>query len=130
MARLMHCSIKEVMDDPLGKAAAFARENKLICVLKDVVTVITDGERVWLCHTGCSGMATGGSGDVLAGTIAGVAAQGMAPFNAAAAGVWIHGTAGTNAARRIGDHGMLASDIIRELPDTIRQLYDTRTKRI
>lgn len=123
MARLMHCSIKEVMDDPPGKAAAFARENKLICVLKDAVTVITDGERVWLCHTGCSGMATGGSGDVLAGMIAGFAAQGMAPFNAAAAGVWIHGSAGTNAARRAGDHGMLASDIIRELPDTIRQLY-------
>ena len=123
MARLTGCSVKEICADPVGYAASYARENQLICVLKDAVTVITDGKSISLCHTGCSGMATGGSGDVLAGMVGSLLAQGMPPFEAAVAGVWLHGCAGTKAAKTLGESGMLSSDIIRAIPQVLRELY-------
>jgi NAD(P)H-hydrate repair Nnr-like enzyme with NAD(P)H-hydrate dehydratase domain len=67
-------------------------------------------------------MASGGSGDVLAGMIAGLAGQGIPPFEAACAGVWLHGRAGDLAAAEKSQASMIATDLIGKLPDAIREL--------
>ena len=122
MSRLLGCRIQDVLADPAGAAVKLAASCRVICVMKDHETVITDGRRVCINHTGCDGMATGGSGDVLTGIITGLAAQGMSPFDAAAAGVWIHGRAGEAAAAELGVRSMLAGDIIRFLPQVFLEL--------
>ena len=72
--------------------------------------------------TGNPGMASGGMGDVLGGLVAGLAAQGLAPFDAACAGVYLHGRAGDRVAWRTSQAGMSAGDVIEELPDVFREL--------
>jgi len=72
--------------------------------------------------TGNPGMASGGSGDVLAGLIAGLAAQGIAPYQAACAGVWMHGKAGDLAAAATSQASMLATDIMEKLPEAFRAI--------
>ena len=119
MARLTGLSAAQVCEDPVRTAAAFAAEHELICVLKDAVTVVTDGRRTCLINTGCSGMATGGSGDVLTGVICSLLAQGMRPFEAAFTGAWLHGKAGSAAAKAVGERGMTAGDIVRHLPEVM-----------
>lgn len=81
-------------------------------VLKDARTVITDGEQLYLNTYGNSGMATGGSGDVLAGIIASFSAQGAKTIDAARLGVLAHALAGDAAMKKCGNHGLMASDII------------------
>lgn len=102
--------------DRLKSAVAFAKENGCILVLKGHGTLTTDGETTYLNTTGNPGMAVGGSGDVLAGIIVGLLGQGISPLQAAAAGVWLHGAAGDRSARRIGQYGMLPTDLLEDLP--------------
>lgn len=97
-------------------AVALAKELQSIVVLKGHETVITDGESSYINHTGNPGMAVGGSGDVLAGVIAGLLGQGISPLKAAACGVWLHGAAGDLCEKEIGQYGMLPSDILGVLP--------------
>jgi hydroxyethylthiazole kinase-like uncharacterized protein yjeF len=100
-------------------AAAFARRDaggKTVVVLKGHETVVTDGERYSINHTGNPGMATGGSGDVLTGIITALLCQGLAPFDAARLGVHVHGLAGDLAAAELGQVSMIASDLIDYLP--------------
>lgn len=86
-------------------------------VLKDSVTVVAQPDGSLYLNTGGNpGMARGGSGDVLAGIIASLAAQGIEPGPAAAAGVYLHAAGGDRAAQRLSQYGMLPSDIIDELP--------------
>jgi NAD(P)H-hydrate epimerase len=73
-----------------------------------------------------AGLASAGTGDVLAGVIAGLLAQGLKLFDAAAAGVYIHGMAGEAVKERLGDAGMIASDLLPELPVIIKQLKASR----
>ena len=94
---------------------------KPVVVLKGAGTLVTDGERVYKNTTGNPGMATGGSGDVLTGTIAGLIAQRMPPFEAAVMGVHYHGVAGDLAAKKLGEASMIASDLIEFLPDAFRR---------
>jgi NAD(P)H-hydrate epimerase len=70
-------------------------------------------------------MATAGSGDVLAGMIGGLLAQGLDPLDAAIAGVWIHGRAGDVAAERLSQHSMIAGDILRAVPEVFREMEGT-----
>ncbi len=112
MSRLTGKSVKEILADPAGVAKTFAKERECIVLLKDARTVITDGVRVCINTTGCSGMATGGSGDVLTGMIVSLMAQGLPPFEAACLGAYLHGKAGEAAAAEKGDAGMLAGDLI------------------
>ena len=80
-----------------------------------------DPERRWIVRLVFpAGMATGGSGDVLSGIIASLTAQGMEPYNAACLGVYLHGLAGDEAAARLGEHAMIASDIIDALPSVLK----------
>lgn len=97
-------------------AEMLARDLGCIVVLKGHRTVITDGNSGYINKTGNPGMAVGGSGDVLAGIITSLIGQGIPPLKAAACGAWLHGAAGDICARRIGEYGMLPSDLIQVLP--------------
>lgn len=112
-ARLAGCSVAEVEGDMAGTALRLARKYRAVCVLKSAATVIAEPSgNVLVTATGCSGMASGGMGDLLAGIIAGLAAQGAGLLRAAAAGVLIHGEAGRAEARRGGNVGMCATDLL------------------
>lgn len=104
----------------LASAAFFAREWKCLLVLKGHETVITDGYRSYLNPTGNPGMATGGSGDVLAGMLTGLLGQGIKPLEAAACAAWLHGRAGDLCAQELGQYAMLPTDMLKALPRLLK----------
>lgn len=106
--------------DRLQSAITFAKEQNVILLLKGHQTIITDGTTSYINTTGNPGMATGGSGDVLAGIIAALLGQGLHPLEAAACGAWLHGAAGDICAEEIGQYGMLPSDMLDVLPRLFR----------
>jgi NAD(P)H-hydrate epimerase len=108
--------LPEYRGERLKNATEFAREYRCIMVLKGHETLITDGNICYRNTTGNPGMAVGGSGDVLAGMIVSLIGQGIDPLQASAAGVWLHGAAGDKSAARIGQYGMLPSDLLEDLP--------------
>jgi NAD(P)H-hydrate epimerase len=113
MGRLSQLSIGDVQRDRVGLARDKARAWGCVVVLKGARTVVADPvEPAAVIPTGNPGMATGGTGDVLAGVCGALLAGGMAPFAAARAAAWIHGRAGDLAAQRHGQRGMLAGDLI------------------
>lgn len=107
-------------NDRVASAAALAAEYGIIVLFKGNCTVITDGTRCYLNTTGNPGMATGGSGDVLAGIITSLLGQGLQPLDAAACGAWLHGAAGDICAEEIGQYGMLPSDMLNVLPRLLK----------
>ena len=106
----------KIIQDRCQCAAELALELGCIVLLKGHRTVITDGESCYINQTGNPGMATGGSGDVLAGIIVSLIGQGIAPLEAAACGAWLHGRAGDLCAEQIGQYGMLPQDMVNVLP--------------
>lgn len=125
MARLLGIGTDEVQKDRISLAKEFAKEYEVTVVLKGYHTVIATREgRVWINPTGNPGMATAGSGDVLAGVITALAAQGLKPQHAAACGAYIHGLAGDKAAGGLGQWGMTSTDIIRFIPYAIKDIVD------
>jgi len=120
MSRLTGLPIAAVLDDIPSVSERFAEEYGVVCVMKDSNTAVSDGERTMVNDSGNSGMATGGSGDVLSGIIASLLAQGTAPFEAAALGVYIHGLAGDIAAKSLSEYSVMASDIIDAIPKVLR----------
>ena len=104
----------------IEQTMAMARELGAIILRKGHRTLITDGESCWENHTGNPGMATGGSGDVLAGIILSLLGQGVPPLEAAAAAAWLHGAAGDRAAGKLGGYGMLPGDLVEELPRLLK----------
>jgi len=92
-------------------------------VLKGAGSIVAapDG-RLWIGPAGTAALATGGTGDVLTGVIAGLLAQGLAPLDAAIAGVYVHGHAGERLAKSVGDAGTLAGDLLPLLPHVIREV--------
>jgi NAD(P)H-hydrate epimerase len=112
MSRLTGTPVPLLAADLPKHAETYAKAYGAIVVLKDARTVVSDGDTLYLNTYGNSGMATGGSGDVLAGVIASFAAQGASPIDAARLGVLAHALAGDDAMERCGNHGMMASDII------------------
>ena len=123
MARLLLSTPKTVNLNRENTAIDFAKKFGVVTVLKGAGTIIAspDGE-VYINHTGNSGMATGGSGDVLSGIIGSLLAQGAAPINAAAAGVFLHGTIGDLAAEKLGKISMLPTDMIDMIPTAYLKL--------
>ena len=101
-------------------ARQFAIDNNCILLLKGHRTVITDGEECYVNCTGNPGMAVGGSGDVLAGILVSMIGQGLEPLTAAACAAWLHGRAGDLCAERIGQYGMLPSDMVEVLPQLLK----------
>jgi len=123
MSRLCSLSIDEIQTDRVNITRRFAAEWRQTVVLKGAYTVIaaTDGS----CRVSPfanAGLASAGTGDVLAGVIAGLAAQGLSPFDAASLGVYLHGKAGETVKNEMGDAGMIASDLLPVLPKVIKQL--------
>lgn len=113
MARLCGITTAEVESDRVGIASRFAKEYGCILVLKGADTIIADQNgKVFFNKTGNPGMATGGSGDVLAGMIVSLLSQGFSPIDAAKSAVYLHGEAGDKAALKLGERKMLPSDII------------------
>lgn len=107
-------------DDRAASAAELAKDLNAIVLLKGYRTVITDGAHTYINTTGNPGMATGGSGDVLAGMIVSLLGQGIPPLEAAACGAWLHGAAGDICAHEIGQYGMLPSDMVNVLPRLLK----------
>ena len=112
MARLARVSIGKVQADRIGLAAERARTWGCVVVLKGARTVVASPEAPpWVIPTGNQGMATGGTGDVLAGLAGALIASHLTPFDAARAAAFVHGMAGDIAARRHGQRGLIASDV-------------------
>ncbi|MDZ4686162.1 MAG: NAD(P)H-hydrate dehydratase [Planctomycetaceae bacterium] len=114
-ARLTGQTTAAVQSHREEAAIEFAAKAGVILVLKGAETVITDGLRVAINPTGNSGLATGGTGDVLTGLITSLLAQGLEPFVAAQWGAYLHGLAGDIAASELSQPGLIASDLPRYL---------------
>jgi NAD(P)H-hydrate epimerase len=119
MARLTGLSVKQVQQDRIDTARRFAREHKCIVVLKGHRTLVAEpGGHVWVNTTGNPGMATGGTGDVLTGMVAGMIAQHPTEVAmATTAAVYLHGLAGNVARESVGEHSLIATDLLRFLPE-------------
>jgi len=118
MARLTGRTTAEVQKDRVGTARDFARERAVTLVLKGQRTAIAfpDG-RVWINPTGTPALATGGTGDILTGTIAGFLGQFPdRPDRAVAAAVYVHGLAGELGAAELGEKSLVATDLLRFYP--------------
>ncbi|MBU1702198.1 MAG: NAD(P)H-hydrate dehydratase [Candidatus Eisenbacteria bacterium] len=114
MSRLLGIPIPDVISHPMEIAQACARDRKAVVILKGGPTLVASPDgAVSFNPTGNPGMATGGSGDVLTGILAGLLAQGLPPWDAARLGVYLHGLAGDIAAMEKGWHSMKAGDITR-----------------
>jgi hydroxyethylthiazole kinase-like uncharacterized protein yjeF len=123
MARLTGLAIDKVQADRVGVALKFAKKWQKTIVLKGAFTVIAAANgKCRLSPFANPGLASAGTGDVLAGVIAGLKAQGLDSFDAAALGVYLHGAAGDKIRDEIGDTGMIASDLLPALPLVIKQL--------
>jgi NAD(P)H-hydrate epimerase len=126
MARLAGVSVDEVQQDRQGITRRAAAEWQKIIVLKGAYTVVAgqDGQSR-VSSVANPGLASAGTGDVLSGVIAGLLAQGLSLFDAAALGVYLHCEAGEMVKAKLGDAGMIASDLLPELPPVIKQLKET-----
>jgi NAD(P)H-hydrate epimerase len=125
MARLIggETSVRDVQDDREGIARAMAERWDAVVVLKGALTVIAaPGQPVMVLPFSNPGLATAGSGDVLAGAIAGLRAQALSPFEAAVAGAYLHGLAGELARAELGGMGMVAGDLPTRLPLAVRRV--------
>jgi NAD(P)H-hydrate epimerase len=125
MARLTGMTADEVQADRLGIAKKMAAEWHKTIVLKGAYTVVAaPGGQSQVCNIANPGLASAGTGDVLSGAIAGLVAQGLSLFDAAACGVYLHGMAGEMVRARLGDAGMIASDLLIALPQVIKRLKE------
>jgi NAD(P)H-hydrate epimerase len=126
MARLVNLSNREVLENRVGVARAFALKRSVILVLKGNRSLIAspDGQ-VYINPTGNAGLATAGSGDVLTGIMAGFLAQKPdRPLESVIAAVYLHGLAGDLAAAKIGMRSMMASDVTRHLGEALKQIAE------
>ena len=124
MARLTGQTTAQIQADRVGAARAFASERRVTLVLKGYRTLIAfpDGA-VWINPTGGPAMATGGTGDILTGAIAGLLVQFPAqPALAVAAAVYLHGLAGELGAAQLGEKALLATDLLHFFPEGMREL--------
>jgi hydroxyethylthiazole kinase-like uncharacterized protein yjeF len=121
LARLTGRTVAEINDRRIGIARECARKWNQVVVLKGAFTVVASPEgRVAVQPFANPGLASAGTGDVLAGTIVGLRAQGLGPFEAAVSGAYVHGLAGQMAREEIGEAGMVAGDLIPRLPMAIQ----------
>lgn len=124
MARLLKIQVKDVLAQRFAYAIKLASELGVTVVAKGAPTLVAGGHGFCCLNTtGNPGLARGGSGDVLSGIIGSLAAQGIPPDDAAAAGVYLHGAAADGAAEKLSMQGMLPSDVIEELPFVFKQSH-------
>ncbi|MBN1779515.1 NAD(P)H-hydrate dehydratase [bacterium] len=124
LARIAQCPVHEIDRDPVAAAGKWATELGCVLVLKGAPTVIGDpGGHIFVNSSGNSGMATGGSGDVLTGLITGLLAQGCSALDAAVCGVYLHGLAGDLAAEADSEPSILAGDILKHVGPAFRHIW-------
>jgi len=125
MARLAGCSVREVLADREGVARAVAAKARATVALKGVGSIVAapSGE-LYMNPTGNSGLASGGTGDVLTGIIAAFLGQGVEATRAAALGAFVHGLAGDLAAEALGEAGMIAGDVLDHVPYALMELCE------
>ena len=115
--RMLGIDVEKVLSDSVSLARTFAEEHQIVLLLKGAPSIVAlPNGNVLVNPTGNAGMATAGSGDVLTGTIAGLVAQGLDVEDATVLGAYLHGHAGDRARDRLGQWGLIASDILVELP--------------
>jgi NAD(P)H-hydrate epimerase len=130
LSRLLGVPRPEVLKGRIGLAREVASRLNVTVVLKMARTVIgSPAADAVIVPTGNPGMATGGTGDVLTGLIAGLLSQGVDPCLAAQAGAYLHGLAGDLAAEGLGQEAMLAGDLLERVPEAIRQLKTGKSVR-
>ncbi len=123
MARLAHLTTRQVQADRTAVARRYAVQWGHVVVLKGAFTVVAGpDERVVVLPFANPGLSTAGTGDVLAGAIVALLAQGLAPFEAAVAGAYLHGLAGELSRERFGTAGMAAGDVVDALAESWRRL--------
>jgi hydroxyethylthiazole kinase-like uncharacterized protein yjeF len=132
MARLAECTVADVQKNRLEVARKFAREHELIVVLKGSRTLVVqpDGE-AWVNTTGNPGMSTGGTGDILTGMVSALIAQN--PQNAmlaVCAAVHLHGLAADVMLDSVGEHSMVATDLLRGLPEAFWSVQRTAREKL
>jgi len=116
-SRLIHKSIEEIEQHREALSTTFAEQHQVVLLLKGANSIITDGTRIAINPTGNSGMATGGSGDVLTGLITALSGQGLEAFEATQLAACLHGLAGDLAAQDLSQHALIASDLPDYLPE-------------
>ena len=128
MARLLNWPKEKIVEDPIRAIREAVKQTHAIVLLKGAATLIASpDDRIYLNHYPNDGMATAGSGDVLAGMIGGLLGQKMEPFAATLLGVYLHSLAGDHAARESGHRCMTASDIIENLKNAFKDLKEIGT---
>jgi NAD(P)H-hydrate epimerase len=122
MAKLLNKSIAQIQQNRKVYTSTLAKKLSATVILKGFQTVVADHQgKVYINKTGNPGMATAGMGDILTGLIAGLSAQAFSEWNAATAGVYLHGLAGDLAAKDKGQYGMIASDVVENIPYVIQK---------
>ena len=122
MARLCGEPIANVLADPIGIAQTYAKHWNCVVLLKGATTCVSDGAEVRLNTSGNAGLAKGGSGDVLAGLITGLLAQGLAPLDAAACGAYLLGASADVALELLKERMLLAGDVAGAIGQTMERL--------
>ena len=124
-SRLSGISIEDIKENPIAHLKEFCERLGVCVVLKDAVTIICDkGKDIAICHAPNSGMATAGSGDVLAGVITSMLAQGLDVYSSACVGVYLHASAGKLAKGTLGEAGMTSADILNFVPKAFMSPVD------
>jgi NAD(P)H-hydrate epimerase len=108
--------MEEILEDSLALSQKFAREHDVCLLLKNAVSIITDGERTAINVAGNSGQAKGGTGDTLAGVIVGLCAMGLPAYEGGVLGAYLVGKAAELAAIDLGEYSLTATDLIAYLP--------------
>ncbi|MFA6457492.1 MAG: NAD(P)H-hydrate dehydratase, partial [Bacteroidota bacterium] len=122
-SKLTGIASTEIEQQKFSLASAFAQYYNVIVVLKGAPTIVAEpGGKIFVNSTGNPGMSTAGSGDVLAGMIASLMGQGNSALEAAVNAVFLHGRAGDIGAAKIGMHSLMAGDLIRYLPNAVREV--------
>jgi ADP-dependent NAD(P)H-hydrate dehydratase / NAD(P)H-hydrate epimerase len=122
-SRLSGFSSTQIAGNELNVSRKFAMENNVVLVLKGAPTIVAESSgKIFVNSTGNAGMATAGSGDVLGGIIAALIGQGNSTLLASINGVYVHGMAGDAACKRFGEKGLIARDIIKEIPTAFTRL--------
>jgi len=127
LSRLMKVPVEEILKDRIKFARDASQKFNTIVVLKGAKTVIAEPNgNIYINQTGNSGLATAGSGDVLAGMIAGFAAQGLNLKDAAIVGVYLHGLTADIAAEELTEYSLTASELLNYIPAALKKVIDIK----
>lgn len=128
-SRLLECSLNEVLNNFEDSAVEISKKYNCIIVLKSYRTIVVSPDgKIYRNNTGNNSMAKAGSGDVLAGMISGLAAQGLNLFEAASLGVYLHGLCGDFAKEKLTEYSVMAEDLISYIPNAINYLKSDITR--